>query len=690
MSPSLSSRWLSGLVVLTVVFFLLTLQHYHVSPFPLIPRPPSLHPDPVPHEPELGKPGPTTSAVMTQTKPPATAPTQAPPKATKPQITISQGEYVGATILRSSYFPRELDAFRGIPYAQTTAGQNRFRLPKPLEPSTKTFNAVRFGDTCPRDGFMRGDASENCLNLNVYRTADLVDEKGYLRGTKKKALLPVIVYVHGGAFNSGYGAERNMAAFVSWSEDPMIGINFNYRVGPLGFLPSDLTAKEGLLNLGLKDQQLLFEWVQQNIEAFGGDPDNVTIMGLSAGAHSVGHHLMSYASSPKPPFAKAILESGATTARAVFVPTHPRHLIQFREFLIAAGIEGVPDEDIFTRLRELPLKVIVKASRDIWNAYAASVTWPFQPVIDTPHALANSSHSNAASIIPDLPINSWRNGHHLRIPVMTGYNTNEGTIFIPHSAETNEEFRSFFRALIPGFTEADLDALERLYPDPVTDPSSPYRAVPAGKGPQFSRLDAAYSHYAYICPVIQTAHFLSADSKNTSPVYLYRYAATGAWGTANHGDEAPVVAHDMALLAGENLPGLKAVSDAMHGAWAKFVVSKEGKPDFGENKWPVFETPFRQDQADEAWKGVVKRGEQPSGDAGRKMVFGEGNDERASVAQFQIGYDAKGVTGKRHPGVPAHLEKLTDEEMAACRFWWGRVELSEGVGRGGGLPKAKL
>ncbi|KAK0651474.1 Alpha/Beta hydrolase protein [Cercophora newfieldiana] len=620
----------------------------------------------------------------------APPPPKSPPAASKPAVVLRQGRYVGSVILASSHFPRAIEAWRGIPYAQDTAGKNRFRPPQPLAPSDGTFDALRFGKFCPRDNFLRGDAGEDCLNLNVYRPAGMgsAAEGGKDGG---KGLLPVIVYVHGGAFNSGAGIERNMASFVSWAGEEMVGINFNYRVGALGFLPSEVTAREGLLNLGLRDQQALFEWVKGNVKAFGGDPENVTIMGLSAGAHSVGHHLMYYARRDEPPpFAKAIMESGATTARAVFWPTHPRHLVQFREFLIAAGVEGVPEEEVFDRLRELPVLDIMRASRSLWDRYARSVTWPFQPVIDAPHPLANSSQPDPEKgpappvLIPDLPINSWRQGKHLRIPVMTGYNTNEGTIFIPHEANTNEDFRNFFTNLIPGFSASDMDALERLYPDPVTDPSSPYKAVPPNKGRQFSRLDAAYSHYAYICPVLQTAHFLSSDPTNKSPVFVYRYAATGAWGTANHGDEAPVVAHDMGLLGADRLPGLTAVSDAMHGAWVRFIASKTGTPNPApENDidvdWPAFDTPFPPDQADSAWKGVVRRGETPAPGKGRKVVFGEGNDERSVVADRNVGW--QGVArGNEHKGTPVKEEQLTDVEIAACRFWWGRVELSEGLG----------
>lgn len=401
-------------------------------------------------------------------------------------------------------------------------------------------------------------------------------------------------------------------------------------------------------------------------------------------------------SSARPPFAKAILESGATTARAVLYPTHPRHQVQFREFLVAAGVAGVPESDIFAHLRTLPVETIVRASKIVWDKYVDSVTWPFQPVIDGPNPYANSSrhhHDHTPSaplrLIPDLPINSWRAGRHLRIPVITGYSTNEGTMFIPPEADTNAEFRAFFQILIPTLTPADLDELEALYPDPATaQPGSErYRDVPPGKGRQWARLDAAYSDYAYICPVLQTAHFLSRAG--VGHVYVYRYAATALWGTANHGDEAPVVAHDMDAL-GRGRPGLLAIADAMSSRFARFVASKVGSPnpnpdpdpdpdgdhDHGElgvdrNKnrnrnsdgggggggdgdsalgpaWPAFESPF------EGGTGSAK-----------VMVFGEGNNERSGGARL---------------GVPASVESLSDLQRRACRFWWDRIVLSEGTG----------
>jgi carboxylesterase type B len=609
----------------------------------------------------------TTTATSTAM---ATTTTERPrPTATEPAVKLRQGTYIGTTLPSSPRFPRAVDAFRGVPYAQDTGGQNRFRPPQPLPESTETFDAVAWGQICPTDGVVLRNMSENCLNANIYRPAGLVDEDGYEKtedeeGVRHRPRLPVAVYVHGGGFNTGHGTERNMASFLSWSEAPMVTVNFNYRVGALGFLPSDVTAREGLLNLGLRDQQMLLEWVRENIEAFGGDPDNVSIMGLSAGAHSIGHHIMHYSRSSTPaPFVRAILESGATTARAVFYPTHSRHLVQFREFLIAAGAAGVPEPDIFPFLRTLPLDTIVRASKVVWDKYVDNVTWPFQPVIDGPNPLANSSlllnNTALPPIIPDLPINSWRAGNHLRIPIITGFNTNEGTGFVPPKAKTAAEFRSFFLGLIPSLTESDLDKLEALYPDPVKYRTSPYRKVPRGMGKQWARLDAAYAHYAYICPVIQTAHYMS--QAGVGNVYLYRYAATALHGTANHADETPVVVHDMEEL--EGMKGLQEVSAEMHGAFARFVTTPvlnhnptpNQTPDGQQRgvEWPAFVSPFASTEYDE---------ETP----GRIMVFGEGNDERG---------------GGRQKGVPAKVEEMSDLLKEACRFWWERLPLSQGTGK---------
>lgn len=199
-------------------------------------------------------------------------------------IALPQGRYTGVLLPASSTtLPRAVEAWRGIPYAQSTGGAHRFRPPVPLPPNAgKDVSAAAFGPICPGSvarvqGIREG---EDCLNLNVYRQRG----SGAASGDAK---MPVLVYVHGGAFNGGMGVERDMASFVGWAETPIVGINFNYRVGALGFPSSAVADAEACLNLGLRDQRLLFEWVRENVGAFGGDRNRVTVMGLSAGAHSV-------------------------------------------------------------------------------------------------------------------------------------------------------------------------------------------------------------------------------------------------------------------------------------------------------------------------------------------------------------------------------------------------------------------
>jgi acetylcholinesterase len=174
-------------------------------------------------------------------------------------VELRQGTIWGVEV--DTGYPQTLEQFLGIPYAQPTGGENRFKPPIPVNSSTEIFHALHFGERCPappRDQELQG---EDCLNLNIWRPKK--------RDTKKK--LPVLVYFHGGAFNSGYGHGRQISNLVAWSAEPMLGLSFNYRVGAFGFLPSKLAAKEGILNIGLKDQVLLLQWVQENIAAFGGD-----------------------------------------------------------------------------------------------------------------------------------------------------------------------------------------------------------------------------------------------------------------------------------------------------------------------------------------------------------------------------------------------------------------------------------
>ena len=169
--------------------------------------------------------------------------------------------------------------FKGIPYAAPPFGPNRFRAPQPVEPWSGVRDALTFGPNAAQveyppplkllipDYDVQG---EDCLNLNIWAPA--------LGPTGR----PVMVWIPGGAFEHGTGAAPAYSG-SRFARDGIVCVTINYRVGADGFLLLD----DGIANLGLLDQVAALEWVRENITAFGGDPDNVTIFGQSAGAMSV-------------------------------------------------------------------------------------------------------------------------------------------------------------------------------------------------------------------------------------------------------------------------------------------------------------------------------------------------------------------------------------------------------------------
>ncbi|KAI8300508.1 Acetylcholinesterase [Colletotrichum sp. SAR11_59] len=469
----------------------------------------------------------------------------------QPTVRLTQGIYTGK-IVNDEGFPREIEAFLGIPYAEAQRLQRASHPPA----SPETFDASEYGPACPT-----ADPSvpslEACLSTNVFRPFS----EGSGEVTKK---VPVLVYVHGGAFNFGQGADRNLGAFVAFAKKDIVAVSFNYRLGPLGFLPCGIAANEGISNLGLHDQRSLLDWVHQNIAQFGGDAEDVTVMGFSAGAHSLGHHLLSTPS--RKLFRRAILESGAATARSVLAATHPRHEAQFAQFLSYASLSHLPKDQILPALRSLPLPKLLQASVAVWTENAPSVQWPFQPSID-------GNVDTEAAIIPRMPIRTWATlspDLPSPPPLITGFNSSEGTTFVPASASSPTALKDFFAALIPSLTHSDLETLDSLYP-----PASSYPPPPtAGHGAQFRRLAHAYGHYGYIAPLIHSAHFAS---RKGGPVWVYEYAAHADLGAANHGDHVPAATRDSEILSPHRTPGLWATSDAMHGFWSSFVACKDSE-----------------------------------------------------------------------------------------------------------------
>ena len=213
-----------------------------------------------------------------------------------PRVKLDQGTCVGRHYPPAPGRPRGLDIYLGIPYALSTAGEHRFRPARPISAGAdgpsgkgKYVDAATLGFISPYTDAAAEPvpSGEDCLSVNVVVPSSVRER---LEKEGEGAKVPVVVYFHGGAFNLGYGVDRDMPSFVAHAAEGTIAVSFNYRLGVLGFLPSaSVVGKDGResLNLGLGDQRLAMEWVRKNIGAFGGDQGRIGVMGISAGAHSV-------------------------------------------------------------------------------------------------------------------------------------------------------------------------------------------------------------------------------------------------------------------------------------------------------------------------------------------------------------------------------------------------------------------
>ncbi|CAG8981161.1 hypothetical protein HYALB_00005876 [Hymenoscyphus albidus] len=315
----------------------------------------------------------------------------------------------------------------------------------------------------------------------------------------------------------------------------------------------------------------------------------------------VGHHLLHNPDEP-PLFHKAIIESGAATAKTVLPYENSLLEQQFHDFLSHLGLQNLPTEEILSSLRTLPFSLI--------------------KIIE-----------GEGGIITQAPIQACKSGKWHQVPIMTGFNTNEGAIFIDPGISTSDQFTKFFRVLLPNLSMEDLRILNETYPDPTTDPSSPYVEARKELGKQFFCMEQAYGHFAYISPVRQPAHFAASSG---SPVWLYQFAATSRReGGADHCDHNNFVTYNREIR--EFSPSIRDISAKMHSYWTSGVVKERAT-------WPKF--------------GV---GDVAEGKWGKIAVFGEGNDEIAGG-------------GERGVAVKIVEDVWVREE---CGFWERRTELFE-------------
>ncbi len=321
-----------------------------------------------------------------------------------PVLTVEGGEVSGVP----SETPN-VCIYKGIPYAAPPIGDLRWKQPQPVKPwkgirQCDTFGAASLqGDLTPgsfywKEFYQGGDPkrSEDCLYLNVWTPA----------AGKPEAKLPVIFWIHGGAYMGGYGHEIEFGG-DAYAKKGVILVTINYRLGMCGFLAHPLLTAEndgkGSGNYGLFDQLAALKWVKRNISAFGGNPDNITVMGQSAGAGSV----QALISSPltKGLIQRAIIQSGGGLGGIISAKSLKEAEKQGSDMWKAAGISTL--EEMRAYPAEKFQEVLMK-----YMQQQKSFGLPYSPCVD-------------GELLTAPLDETARNGQELDIPYLIGYTSED-------------------------------------------------------------------------------------------------------------------------------------------------------------------------------------------------------------------------------------------------------------------------
>ena len=453
-------------------------------------------------------------------------------------------------------------SFKGIPFAAPPVGEFRWRSPQPLSPWEGELDATEFGANCAQSGWggalgtINDGSSEDCLYLNVWKPAD----------ANTGANLPVMVWIHGGGFVGGSGSGAGIAG-DEFAKKEVVLITINYRLGRLGHFAfpalSTEHPEEHKGSYAYMDQIAALQWVQKNIAAFGGNPDNVTIFGFSAGGVSV-HSLMTIPDA-KGLFHKAISESGGArdgvlTGRPIkeenaspFYPVSAETIgINYAK---KQGIEGT-DADALAKLRALPVEKIVDGGQET-DGEGGLRTYS-GPILD-------------GALVVETAESAYKAGRQMQIPLMIGSNSAEiGGSFVNNS-KTKEELFSLF---------GDFKEEAQAAYDP--DGSKEFEEV----------ITKFNTDWVWGEPGRFAAR---AFAEKGEPTFIYHFGFVPEpmkermkYG-AGHGSEVGYVFNNLDARWGnpETTPEDKKVAELMNGYWVNFA--KTGNPN-GEGlpNWPVY------------------------------------------------------------------------------------------------------
>ncbi|KGO47623.1 Carboxylesterase, type B [Penicillium expansum] len=293
---------------------------------------------------------------------------------------------------------------------------------------------------------------EDCLFLDVQVPRKILDSPG-----KDRKLSPVLVWIHGGGFTSGsknsFGSSKGLIdrSQVDGS-DGVVYVALNYRLGAFGFLSgSSFEAEDGVLNAGLYDQRLALQWIQDNIYRFGGDKNQVTVFGESAGGGSIMHHITAYGGAAPALFNRAVPQSPA------YFPYRSPHNQEktFKDFLTQANVTSLAEA------RQLPSDVLVLA-----NSNSIGVSHPYASAVYGP-----TPDGSLVKVDPKVLLR--RGEYDQSVNMLISHNKDEGLVLVP-AVHTNKEYEKLMKNILTRAKHSTIDHITKtLYP-PVFDGSKGY------------------------------------------------------------------------------------------------------------------------------------------------------------------------------------------------------------------------
>ncbi|GAA0992370.1 carboxylesterase/lipase family protein [Subtercola frigoramans] len=470
-----------------------------------------------------------------------------------------------------------VQVWKGIPFAAAPVGELRWRAPRVPLAWSEVRDATVFGNVCPQaaNAVISLDPTaphdEDCLNLNVWRSSGSTtgtDGTGETPGAgadSSGALVPVMVWVHGGAYVFGSSSQKlfDGASLVAGGE--VILVTINYRLGGLGFLElSSLNSETEHFdtNLALRDVVLALEWVRDNIAAFGGDPKAVTLFGESAGGGIV-TTLMTVPAA-KGLFARAVAQSSPATS------VYDEHRASTVASAFLEQLEVTPEQAVM--LRDISVDRIVEASMAVFQKVPTTApgTLAFAPVVD-------------GDLVPEHPLTVFREGRAHAVPLIIGTNKDEAAMFTM--------MKSPLMPIQPDTIREMFNGIAAEHPE-ITLPSE------AQIGSAYSGLSVKAEGMGVARDVgfRMPAVWIAEGQSVVAPVYLYRFD----WATpmlrmlgigATHATELPYLWGN--LVSGPKditfkLGGLrvgKTVSAHMQERWLAFAVTGTPHGLEGEPEW---------------------------------------------------------------------------------------------------------